>query len=53
MKSVERWLLFKYVGHEFTTLSKALNERSCGASPLETPEEGTENVAVGVIGSIE
>lgn len=54
MKSVERWVLFKYVGRELTPLSKPFKTKDAAErarSKLPMIEQKT--VAVGVIRSTE
>jgi hypothetical protein len=50
MKSVEQWLLFKYVGGEFTPLSKPFKTKAAAEKAhLKLPERERREVAVGVI----
>jgi len=54
MKSVERWLLFKYVGREFTPLSKPFKTKEAAErARLKLPKKEQKTVAVGVIRSTE
>ena len=47
---VERWLLFKYVGVEFTPLSKPLkNKEQPEKARLKYPERERKTIGVGVI----
>jgi len=50
MKIVEQWLLFKYVGGQFTPLSKPFNTKvQAEKARLKLPERERREVAVGVI----
>jgi hypothetical protein len=47
---VERWLLFKYIGGEFTPLSKPLkNKEQAEKARLKYPERERKTIGVGVI----
>jgi len=49
-KIVEQWLLFKYVGLEFTPLSKPFKTKAqAEKARLKLPERERRSVAVGVI----
>jgi hypothetical protein len=49
-KIIERWLLFKYVGGEFTPLSKPFKTKGQAENArLKLPEREWRSVAVGVI----
>jgi hypothetical protein len=49
-KIIERWLLFKYVGGEFTPLSKPFKTKDqAQKARLKLPERERRSVAVGVI----
>jgi len=49
-KIVEQWLLFKYVGGQFTPLSKPFKTKaSAEKARLKLPERERRSVAVGVI----
>ena len=50
MKIIEQWLLYKYVGLEFTPLSKAFKTKEAAEKArLKLPERERRTVAVGVI----
>jgi hypothetical protein len=50
MKIIEQWLLYKYVGLEFTPLSKPFKtKREAEKARLKLPERERRTVAVGVI----
>jgi len=50
MKIIEQWLLYKYVGLEFTPLSKPFKTREqAEKARLKLPERERREVAVGVI----
>jgi hypothetical protein len=50
MKIIEQWLLFKYVGGEFTPLSKPFKTKAAAEKArLKLPERERRQVAVGVI----
>jgi len=49
-KIVERWLLFKYVGHEFTPLSKPfMTKEQAETARLKYPERERKTIGIGVI----
>jgi hypothetical protein len=49
-KIIERWLLFKYVGGEFTLLSKPLKTKErAEKARLKYPEKERKTIGVGVI----
>jgi hypothetical protein len=49
-KIIERWLLFKYVGGEFTPLSKPFKTKDqAQKARLKLPERERRSVAVGLI----
>jgi len=49
-KIVEKWLLFKYVGGEFTPLSKPFNTKGqAEEARLKHPERERKAIGVGVI----
>jgi hypothetical protein len=49
-KITERWLLFKYVGREFTPLSKPLKTKAqAEKARLKYPEKERKTIGVGVI----
>ena len=49
-KIIEQWLLFKYVGGEFTPLSKPFKTKEqAERARLKLPERERRSVAVGVI----
>jgi len=49
-KIIEQWLLFKYVGGQFTPLSKPFKTKaSAEKARLKLPERERRSVAVGVI----
>jgi len=49
-KIVERWLLFKYVGREFTPLSKLLKtKKHAEKAILKYPERERKAIGIGVI----
>jgi len=49
-KIVERWLLFKYVGLEFTPLSKPFKSKEqAEKARLKYPERECKAIGVGVI----
>jgi hypothetical protein len=46
----ERWLLFKYIGGEFTPLSKPLKKKEqAEKARLEYPERERKTIGIGVI----
>jgi hypothetical protein len=50
-KIVEKWLLYKYVGLEFTPLSKPFKTREQAEKTREKyPESERKKIGVGVIG---
>ena len=49
-KTVERWLLFKYVGGEFTPMSKPLRTKERAENErLKYPERERKTIGIGVI----
>lgn len=49
-KIVERWLLFKYVGREFTPLSKPLKTKELTEKTrLKYPEKERKAIGIGMI----
>lgn len=49
-KLIQRWLLFKYVGGEFTPLSKPLKTKEhAEKARLKYPEKERKTIALGVI----
>jgi hypothetical protein len=49
-KIIERWLLFKYFGREFTPVSKPLNTRKrAEVARLKYPEKERKSIGIGVI----
>jgi len=49
-KIVERWLLFKYIGGEFTPLSKPLKKKEHAEKAwLKYPERERKTIGLGVI----
>ena len=49
-KIIERWLLFKYVGGEFTPLSKPLKTKErAEQARLKYPEKERKSIGIGVI----
>ena len=49
-KITERWLLFKYVGREFTPLSKPLKTKEhAEKARLKYPERERKTIGIGVI----
>jgi hypothetical protein len=49
-KIVERWLLFKYVGREFTPLSKPFaTKEQAETARQKYPERQRKSIGVGVI----
>jgi len=49
-KIIERWLLFKYVGGQFTPQSKPFKTKAAAEKArLKLPERERREVAVGVI----
>jgi hypothetical protein len=49
-KIVERWLLFKYVGREFTPLSKPLKTKAhAEQARVKYPEHERKTIGIGVI----
>lgn len=49
-KIIERWLLFKYVGGEFTPLSKPhKTKESAEKARLNYPEKERKSIGIGVI----
>jgi hypothetical protein len=49
-KIVERWLLFKYIGGEFTPLSKPLKKKErAEKARLKYPERERKSIGIGVI----
>jgi len=47
---VERWLLFKYIGGEFTPLSKPLKKKEqAEKARLKYPERERKTIGIGVI----
>jgi hypothetical protein len=49
-KIVERWLLFKYVGREFTPLSKTLKTKEhAEQARLKYPEKERRAIGIGVV----
>jgi hypothetical protein len=50
LKIVERWLLFKYIGGEFTPLSKPLKKKEhAEKARLKYPERERKTIGLGVI----
>jgi hypothetical protein len=50
MKIIEEWLLFKYIGGQFTPLSKPFKTKAqAEKARLKLPERERRTVAVGVI----
>ncbi|HWY58695.1 MAG TPA: hypothetical protein VNZ03_29795 [Terriglobales bacterium] len=50
MKIVERWLLFKYIGGQFTPLSKPFKTKPAAEKArLKLPERERRAVGVGVV----
>jgi hypothetical protein len=50
MKTIEQWLLFKYIKGEFTPLSKPYRTKAqAEKARLKLPERERRKVAVGVI----
>jgi hypothetical protein len=50
MKTIEQWLLFKYVDGQFTPLSKPFRTKAAAEKAREKyPERERRSVAVGVI----
>jgi len=50
LKIVEKWLLFKYVGGEFTPLSKPFKTKEQGeGARLKYPERERRTIGMGVI----
>jgi len=50
LKTVERWLLFKYIERELTPLSKPLkNKEPAEKARLRYPERERRTIGVGVI----
>lgn len=51
-ESFERWLLFKYIGGEFTPLSKPLKKKEeAEKARLKYPERERKTIGIGVIRS--
>jgi hypothetical protein len=49
-KITERWLLFKYVGREFTPLSKPLKTKErAEEARLKYPEKELKTIGIGVV----
>jgi hypothetical protein len=49
-KIVERWLLFKYIGGEFTPLSKPLKKKELAEKARQKyPERERRTIGIGVI----
>ena len=49
-KIVERWLLFKYVGREFTPLSKPFTTKELAEKArLKYPERERKAIGIGVV----
>ena len=49
-KSIEKWLLYKYVGVEFTPLSKPFKSRAQAEKAREKyPERERKTIGVGVV----
>ena len=49
-KIIERWLLFKYIGGEFTPLSKPLKKKEhAEKARLKYPERERKTIGIGVI----
>jgi hypothetical protein len=49
-KTIERWLLFKYIGGEFTPLSKPLKKREeAEKARLKYPERERKMIGIGII----
>ena len=49
-KIVEQWLLFKYIGGEFTPLSKPLkNKAQAEEARLKYPERERKTIGIGMI----
>jgi len=49
-KTIERWLLFKYIGGEFTPLSKPLKKKEqAEKARLKYPERERKTIGIGVI----
>jgi hypothetical protein len=50
MKIIEQWLLFKYIGGEFTPLSKPFKTKAAAEKArLKLPERERGTIGVGVI----
>jgi len=50
MKVIEQWLLYKYLGLEFTPLSKPFKTKEAAEKArLKLPERERRTVAIGVI----
>jgi hypothetical protein len=50
MKIIEQWLLFKYIGGQFTPQSKQFKTKAAAEKArLKLPERERRSVAVGVI----
>ena len=50
LKIIERWLLFKYVGGEFTPLSKPLKTKAQAEKARQKyPEKERKSIGIGVI----
>jgi len=51
-KIIERWLLFKYVGNEFTPLSKPFKTKEqAEKARLKYPERERRAIGIGVVRS--
>jgi len=48
-KTIEQWLLFKYVGGEFTPLSKPFKRKSRQGARSKYPERERRTIGVGVV----
>jgi len=49
-KTIERWLLFKYVGLEFTPLSKPFNTKEqAEKARMKYPERQRKTIGLGMI----
>jgi hypothetical protein len=47
---VDRWLLFKYIGGEFTPLSKPLKTKAqAEKARLKYPERARKTIGIGVV----
>jgi hypothetical protein len=49
-KTIEQWLLFKYIGGEFTPLSKPFKTRAqAEQARLKYPERERKSIGLGVV----